>query len=72
MSNSNERTDQRTELRKKLRAKIEEGSIKRSTKEVRQKVLDKTLKDMGIDKDKLKEDMDRLNKENGGVLEFQL
>lgn len=64
--------DKRDELRKKLRAKIEEGAIKRSTKKVQQTILDKTLKDMGIDKEKLKKDMETLQKENGGVLEFNL
>lgn len=65
-------SSKRRELREKLRAKIEEGTIQRCSKQVRQKVLDKTLKDIGVDKEKLKEDMNQLQKGSGGVLEFKL
>lgn len=61
MSNENDRK----ELKAKLRAKLEEGKIMRSTKQTKQQILDKTLKSMDIDTEKLKKDMEELKKQGG-------
>ena len=55
------------ELRNKLRAKIGEKRISRSSKQSKEKVLEKTLKKVGIDKDKLKADIEALKKQGGFV-----
>lgn len=55
----------REELKKRLKARIEEGKISRSSKLVKQDILDKTLKNMGIDKEKLKKDMEEVKKQGG-------
>lgn len=55
----------REELKKRLRARIEEGKISRSSKVVKQDILDKTLKNMGIDKEKLEKDMEEVKKQGG-------
>lgn len=54
-----------SETRKKLREKIEEKRIQRNTKEAKEKVLDQTLKSMGIDRKKLQEDLEKVKKEGG-------
>ena len=61
MSNENDRK----ELKSKLRAKLEEGKIMRSSKKTKQQILDKTLKSMDIDTEKLKKDMEELKKQGG-------
>ena len=48
------------ELRNKLRAKIGAKRISRSSKQSKEKILEKTLKKVGIDKDKLKADIEAL------------
>lgn len=55
----------REKLRQKLRAKIGEGRISRSSKQSKEKVLESTLKKMGLDKDKLKADIAALKKQGG-------
>jgi hypothetical protein len=55
----------REELKKRLRARIEEGKISRSSKSAKQDILDKTLKNMGIDKEKLEKDMEEVKKQGG-------
>ena len=55
----------RDELRRKLRAKIEESRISRGSKQSKEKVLETTLKRMGLDKDKLKADIEALKKQGG-------
>lgn len=55
----------RDELRKLLRAKIGEKQIQRSTKTNKEHVMDKTLKSIGIDKEKFKKDLE-LIQQNGG------
>ncbi len=55
----------RQKLRQKLRAKIGESRISRSSKKSKEKVLENTLKKMGLDKDKLKADIEALKKQGG-------
>lgn len=55
----------REKLRQKLRAKIGQGRIARSSKQNKEKVLDKTLSKVGLDKDKLKADIEALKKQGG-------
>lgn len=55
----------RDELRRKLRAKIGESRISRGSKQSKEKVLETTLKRMGLDKDKLKADIEALKKQGG-------
>jgi hypothetical protein len=55
----------REELKKRLKARIEEGKISRSSKLAKQDILDKTLKNMGIDKEKLEKDMEEVKKQGG-------
>ena len=50
-------------LRAKLRDKVEESRIERSNKNIKNKILHQTLKEMGIDKDKLTKDMENVKKE---------
>lgn len=54
------------ELRNMLRAKIAEKKIERSDKKQKEKILEKTLKNIGIDKDQFKKDLEKV-KENGGL-----
>lgn len=55
----------RSELLQKLKGKIGEHQIKRSSKETREKVFSKGLKEMGIDKEKFKEDLENIKKQGG-------
>jgi hypothetical protein len=48
-----------------LRAKIGEDRIKRSSKKQKDEILRTTLKDMGIDKDKMQKDMEAVKKQGG-------
>jgi hypothetical protein len=50
-------------LRAKLRDKVEESRIERSNKNIKNKILHQTLKEMGIDRDKLTKDMEEVKKE---------
>jgi hypothetical protein len=49
-------------LRAKLRDKVEESRIERSNKNIKNKILHQTLKEMGIDRDKLTKDMEEVKK----------
>mgnify|MGYP003332040087 FL=1 len=60
--------DKREELRAKLRAKLSESKINRSSKKQKDQILTTTLKDMGIDKDRLTADMEAVKKEGGFTL----
>lgn len=53
------------ELRKKLREKIGEKKINRNKKQSKETILKNTLGKMGIDSVKLKEDLEKVNKEKG-------
>jgi len=61
--------EERKVLRKKLYSKMGERKIQRSTKKSKEKILEEGLKDMGIDKKKLMDDINRLQ-EMGGKLEL--
>lgn len=63
MSSSKE--DQKAELRKKLKAAIGEKKINRNKKQNKETILKNTLAEMGIDSEKLKEDLEKVNKEKG-------
>lgn len=56
---------QREKLREKLRAKIGEVRIARSSKTNKEKVLERNLAKVGIDKEKLKADLEALKKQGG-------
>jgi translation initiation factor IF-2 len=67
------------ELRKKLRSKLQEKQILRQDKIIKKQIFDKTLKDNGIDKDKLEDSIkilkkaglvDKNNKTNQGINEL--
>jgi len=60
--------NKREELRAKLRAKLSESKINRSSKKQKDQILTTTLKDMGIDKDRLTADMEAVKKEGGFTL----
>ena len=51
--------------RNDIRSKICEKSILRSSKDNREAILDKVLHDIGIDKNKLKADLEAINKQGG-------
>lgn len=53
------------ELRKKLKEKIGEKKINRNKKQSKETILKNTLGKMGIDSVKLKEDLEKVNKEKG-------
>ena len=63
-----DKTKERKKLRQKLRYKIGEGRISRSNKQHKELILEKTLKKMGLDKDKLKADIEAVNKQGGFTL----
>jgi hypothetical protein len=61
---------EKNDLRERLKAKIEDKCMARSSKKVKETVLNKTLKHFGIEKDKLKADLDAVKKQGG--LEIKL
>ena len=60
----------RERLKAKIEAKIEDKCMSRSSKKAKETVLNKTLKHFGIEKDKLKADLDAVKKQGG--LEIKL
>ena len=52
-------------LRDKLMNKINERRIMRNTKESKEIILEKTLNDIGIDKEKFKADLEAVKKQGG-------
>ena len=60
-----DRQQKRQELKQKLRAKIEERQIHRFPKEQKEKILEDTLKSVGIDKKKLMDELDTIQKIKG-------
>lgn len=56
---------QRKKLSNLLKSKITEKQIGRSGKDQREKVLEKTLGNLGIDKDKFKADLEAIKKQGG-------
>jgi len=63
-----DKTKEREKLRQKLRYKIGDGRISRSNKQHKELILEKTLKKMGLDKDKLKADIEAVKKQGGLTL----
>lgn len=55
----------RKQLSNLLKSKITEKQICRSGKDQREKVLEKTLGSLGIDKDKFKADLEAIKKQGG-------
>lgn len=55
----------REELKKKLKSKIEDKQLNRLDKKSRNKILDDSLKNMGIDKERLLQDIKEVNKQGG-------
>jgi|TARA_Y100000389_G_scaffold106355_1_gene103311 hypothetical protein len=53
------------ELRQKLRDKITAGQLQRSSKQKKEYVVEKSLKKMGIDKEKLEKDMQAVKNQGG-------
>lgn len=60
-----DRKKSRQELRQKLRAKIEERQIHRCPKEQKDKIITDTLKSCGIDKEKLMNELELIQKAGG-------
>ena len=62
---SKTRDELRKELREKLREKILHRQISRGSREKQEHMLEKTFAKFGIDKDKLKDDIEAINKQGG-------
>ena len=63
--------EERVELKAKLRGKIEDQSLSRSNKKHREKVMDEGMEKMGIDRKKLQESINIIQK-SGGKLSFNV
>lgn len=59
------------ELRNMLRAKIGEKCIMRGSKQHKENVLEKTLKQIGIDKNKFKSDIEAVKNQGGFTLNMK-
>ena len=57
----------RKELVDKLRWKVEEKKIDRSSKKIKENIVDTSLKSMGIDKKKFDDDLKDVKKAGGDV-----
>jgi hypothetical protein len=57
--------DSRKELSNLLKSKLGEKRIDRSSKFNKELILDKTLKQLGIEKDKFKADLEAVKKQGG-------
>jgi hypothetical protein len=58
-------SDSRKELSNLLKSKLGEKRINRSSKLNKELILDKTLKELGIEKDKFKADLEAVKKQGG-------
>jgi hypothetical protein len=58
-------SDSRKELSNLLKSKLGEKRINRSSKLNKELILDKTLKNLGIEKDKFKADLEAVKKQGG-------
>lgn len=58
-------TSEKDNLKDKLKEKMQLLKLKRSTKRSRDTFVDNKLKKIGIDKDKLKNDMEQIKKQGG-------
>lgn len=54
--------EKKVELRNKLREKIGERQIIRKTKQAKGKIFEKTMNDLGLDKDKFEQDFKDVQK----------
>ena len=63
--------DHRADLKQKLRDKIYSRSMERITVRARNDILEKSLKTMGIDQDKLRSDLEALNKMGGFTIDMK-
>jgi hypothetical protein len=55
-----------------LRSKIEEKKINRCSKKTKEAILENNLKKIGIDKNKLKEDLEAVKKQGGLTVDFKM
>jgi hypothetical protein len=60
----------RDELKQKLKDKLFESQMERIPSKVRNNILEKSLKNIGIDKDKLKLDLNNLNRHGGFTMDL--
>jgi hypothetical protein len=58
-------SDSRKELSNLLKSKLGEKRINRTSKLNKELILDKTLKELGIEKDKFKADLEAVKKQGG-------
>ncbi len=65
MSSDTSEKDKKDNLKDKLKEKMQLLKLKRSTKRSRDTFVDNKLKNIGIDKDKLKNDMEQIKKQSG-------
>jgi len=63
--------DPRAEIKQKLRDKIHGRSMERIPAKARNDILEKSLKTMGIDQDKLRSDLEALNKMGGFTIDMK-
>ena len=61
----------RDELKKKLREKLVKQKRHRSTKKVKNHVLEKSFKSQGVDFEKLKKDLEAVQKQGGLTLNMK-
>ena len=61
----NDSKPSKEELKKKLHEKLQYKRIARSGKKRQENMLDKTFKEMGIDKEKFKQDLENVKKQGG-------
>ena len=61
----------REELKKKLKQKIATSRMKRSTKQVKNNVFEKQFNKQGIDFEKLKKDIEEVQKQGGLTLNMK-
>jgi hypothetical protein len=61
----------REELKQKLKDKLFESQMERIPSKVRNNILEKSLKNIGINKDKLKLDLDNLNRQGGFTMDIK-
>ena len=60
----------REQLRQKLRQKLGTAKLKRINKKVREKMVEKGLKKEGVDLERLKNDIEAVNKQGGLTIDL--
>ena len=63
--------DNREALRRKLRQKLGEKKITRGTRKTQEKIFEKSLKKMGLDKDRFKKDLEAVKKQGSISLDVK-